>query len=142
MVAGGGAAGGPVGLAPEVRCATGKKDTGEAYLLNPVPSEAVARRLFGVPVFTSPVVPAAQALVAAMNHVAFGWRDQIRISYDQGGQFFVKDQTAVRAITRFDVGVLNVGALQKLSGITLLDARTDSGGDGGGLGSSAAPKRR
>lgn len=132
-----------------------QKDTGNAYLLNPVPSEALARRLFGVPVFVSPVVPVAQALVAAMNHVAFGWRQQIRINYDQGGKFFVADQTAVRAITRFDVGVLNLGALQKISGITVAAGVSEpvenpsggavsasSSGGGGSSASTVAPRRR
>ena len=93
------------------------KDTSDAYLLTPTIAADTAQRLFGAPVFTSTWVPDANVIAADMAHVVFGWRTQIRIDYSSEGRWFLADQTAVRAITRFDVGVLNADALQLATGI-------------------------
>jgi HK97 family phage major capsid protein len=94
-----------------------EKDAGGYYLLQPSLIDPVTPRIDGVAVYMSPAMPNAIAVACDMEQLAFGWRAQVRISFDMGGNYFAADQTAVRAIARFDMQALNTDGLQRATGI-------------------------
>ena len=96
----------------------GLKDDNGAFLLVPNPSDSSPRRLFGIPVYVSMHVGEDWAAVADMSQIVFGRREEIQIAYDGGGAFFEADQTAVRAIARFDVAPLNVEGVELATNLT------------------------
>lgn len=86
------------------------KDGDQRYQLAPDPSADTRKRLFGIDVFVSEFLGTSVA-VCDMATIAFGLRSDVRIVFDSS-RYLELDQTAVRLISRFDVGVLNVEGTQ------------------------------
>lgn len=89
---------------------TEKASTAGTYQLQPDPSAAEARTLFGVPVATSTNVPSGTLLLADMSQVVVGRSQDVVVQMST--EFaFDSDQTALRVTARFDLGVMNAEAL-------------------------------
>lgn len=93
------------------------KDAQGRYQLGPDPSADSRRQLFGVPVYVTPHVGNI-AVVADMSQVGVGVRDRWTTHFDPY-RFAEFDQTAIRVTSRWDMQVLNVAAVELLTGLTV-----------------------
>lgn len=95
-----------------------ERDSGSttgAYLLAPAPSQGVARQVWGVPVYLTPAV-GSSAIVADASAIAIGNREGMEILFDPYS-LSAKDQTVIRATSRWDIAVLHAEALEILTDI-------------------------
>jgi HK97 family phage major capsid protein len=104
------------------------KDDEGRFLLQPDPSASFAKRLFGIPVFTSSEISLTETvagsgavcsyiILADMDQVVVGRRAEIDLQYSTDVAF-ASDQTALRATARFDIQPINTLGIDILKGIT------------------------
>lgn len=101
-------------------------DSQSRYQLNPDPTGDARRQLFGVPVFISNALSITETRgsstdcswigVADMDRIAVGRRKQIQVDYSADYKFDY-DQTAIRSLSRWDIGLLDEEAVEIISGV-------------------------
>lgn len=102
------------------------KDNDLRYQLQPVPSLEAQRQLFGVPVFLSSQIPidltvgtstdTSWIALVDMEAVVVARREELRVEFDASYKFG-SDQTAIRTISRWDVGVIHNAGVRVLTGV-------------------------
>ncbi len=102
------------------------KDSQNRYQVNPGVTGAEERSLFGAPVFASTNLPingttgtstdTSTVLLADMSQVLVGRAKEIEVAYSEDYAFNA-DQTAIRVIARFDIGVANPAAIVVMTGV-------------------------
>lgn len=103
-----------------------QKDGDGRSLVQPDPTSTASRSLFGVPVHTTGNLPhsetvgtstdASRIVVADMSTVAVGRRKVVEVALSTDYRF-EHDQTAVRAVARYDVAPLQAAAIEVLTGV-------------------------
>jgi len=101
-------------------------DSQARYQLQPDPTSAEQRRLFGVPVHTSSQLSITETrgtnsdcstvLAVDMSRVVVARRAQLEIAYSPDYAFH-KDQTYVRVVARFDIGLVHAAAVEIVAGV-------------------------
>lgn len=102
------------------------QDTTNRYQLQPDPTEAARRSLFGVPVFLSSQVSITETvgsstdcsyiIVADMSRVVVGKRQDMNVLYDPFSKSST-DQIVVQTTTRWGFGVLDDEAVEVITGV-------------------------
>lgn len=102
------------------------KDTQSRYQLSPDPGADASKSLFGVPVYLSSQIPTTETvgtstdtshvILADMSQIVVGQRKQVEVALSSDYAFNA-DQTAIRVLGRFDIGVLNAAAVYVMLGV-------------------------
>lgn len=102
------------------------KDLDERYQLQPDPTSESRKQLFGVPVHISSQINIAETegistdcsyiAVVDMSQIVIARRKAIEVKYSQDFKFG-NDQTAIRTIARFDIGLVNDKAVELITGV-------------------------
>jgi HK97 family phage major capsid protein len=102
------------------------KDADNRYQLQPDPTTGARRSLFGQPVWITTNITAAETVgtstdcswvaLADMSQIVVAQRKQVEIEYDRSYRFNY-DQTAIRAIARFDIGTINAAGIVLTTGV-------------------------
>lgn len=82
------------------------KDQGGRYLLEPNPANAAAYQLQGVPVTVTNKLPAGSAILADMSTVVVVRDLDAQVTIDTS-RYLEFDQTAIRTVSRWDIGVVD-----------------------------------
>lgn len=103
-----------------------QKDGDGRSLVQPDPTSSATRSLFGVRVYTTGNLPhtetvgtatdASRIIVADMRTVAVARRKVVEVAMSSDYRF-EHDQTAVRAVARYDVAPLQAAAIEVLTGV-------------------------
>lgn len=101
-------------------------DTQSRYQLQPDPTTDSRRQLFGVPVFISSQIGIAETrgtssdcssiAVCDMSRLVVARRKEIELAYSPDYAFH-RDQTYVRVVARFDVGLVHAAAVELIAGV-------------------------
>lgn len=101
-------------------------DSQARYQLQPDPTSDSRRQLFGVPVHTSSQISITETrgtnsdcssiAVCDMSRLVVARRKEIELAYSPDYAFH-KDQTYVRVVARFDVGVVHTAAVELIAGV-------------------------
>lgn len=102
------------------------KDGQSRYQLGPDPAADASKSLFGVPVYLSSQIPTTETtgistdtshvILADMSQIVVGQRKQVEVALSTDYKFDA-DQTAIRVIGRFDIGVLNPAGVYIMLGV-------------------------
>lgn len=102
------------------------KDGEGRYMAGGDVSGEAPRSLFNVPVFTSSQISVAETTginadcswigIVDMSQVVVARRQDVEIQFDES-RYFEHDQTGIRAVSRWDFGVLSPTALEIISGV-------------------------
>lgn len=102
------------------------KDADGRYQLQPDPTGEARRQLFGVPVHLSSQISVTETVgastdcswiaVADTSRVIVGRRDQIRLEMSRDFAFDA-DQTAIRTVSRWDIGLADAAAVELIAGV-------------------------
>lgn len=102
------------------------KDSQSRYQLSPDPGADASKSLFGVPVYLSSQIPTTETtgintdtshvILADMSQIVVGQRKQVEVALSTDYAFNA-DQTAIRVLGRFDIGVLNAAAVYLMLGV-------------------------
>ncbi len=96
------------------------------YQLAPTPAEAAPKNLFGLPVFLSSQMTITETIgtstdcswiaVVDMSRIVVAQRQEMTVLYDPF-TYAKNDQVAIRTTTRWGMGVLDVAAVEVLTGV-------------------------
>jgi HK97 family phage major capsid protein len=102
------------------------KDGQNRYQINPGVTGLEERSLFGARVFTTTNLPingvtgtsndTSTVILSDMSQVLVGCAKEIEVAYSEDYAFNA-DQTAIRVIARFDIGVSNAAAIVVMTGV-------------------------
>lgn len=103
-----------------------EQDQQDRYQLQPDPTSEAIRRLFGAPVFVSSQITIAETVgasvdcsyvvLADMSKVAVGRRQEVGVLYDPYSRSST-DEVVVQTITRWGFAVLDVNAVEIITGV-------------------------
>ncbi len=103
------------------------QDLQDRFQIEPSPSEAAPRRLFGVPVYTSSQISNTETagssgavcsfiLAVDMSRVVVGQRDFVNVLYDPFS-LSSTDQVVIRSTTRWEIALLDEEAVKLIAGV-------------------------